>query len=210
LPSVLHNPALGGAYVLRPPKLPPSPEGAAPPAVYSEEEMRRACREAEEAGREAARSEFERMRADLEAETRSAVGVFTGAASALQGERVAVLEESAQQVVDLALRLARAVVRARIEADPGAVLPLVRELLQRAAAAGSLTIRLSPRDHAHLTANADSLPGIAGTEGLRLRADAAVPPGGCVLETEAGKLDARVETQWERIEEALRPGRNEE
>jgi flagellar biosynthesis/type III secretory pathway protein FliH len=162
------------------------------------------CTEARRQGREEAEAVFAQAKASLKAQTEQAVRELWQTAQALRQERCALLQEAAQGTVDLAFRVAQRVVRQEVGADPGVVVPLVRELLQRSAAASSLTIRLSPRDHAHLTAHLGAMPEAAGLEGLRLRVDTLISPGGCVVVSEEGSLDARIETQLERIETALR------
>jgi flagellar biosynthesis/type III secretory pathway protein FliH len=216
LPSVLYTPSVkDSTFILRAPALPLTPEEMAPPLVHTEEEMMRVRAEAERAGREAAAALFEEARRLLEAETRAAADALLETAASLRNDRRTLLEEAAVSVVELAYAVARRVIRREVESDPGLVVPLVRELLQRSAAAAELTVRLSERDYAHLVADKRSLVDKTGLEGLRLRVDSTVEPGGCVVETEAGSLDGRIETQLERIEEALleaarKPARAEE
>lgn len=211
MPNVLRTPPLReSAYFLRPPAPPPSPEDALPPAVYTEEEMTLARARAEEAGRAAARAVFDEACRALAETTEVAAGEMRDAARALREEQRALLTGAAEQVLDLAFEIGRRVVRSEIEADRDVVLPLVRELLQRVATAETVTVRLSARDHGHLLQHKSVLAEVSGLEGLRLRADAAVRDGGCVVETEAGSLDGQVETQLARIEEALRAARRVE
>lgn len=205
MPRVLQSPALaGGAFYLRPPELPPSPEEMAPPLLYTEAEVELERAAAARTARETALAEFETVQARLEGETRQAVADLLETARSLHRERQGLLLGAAEGTVELAFAVARRVLRREVECDPGAVLPLVHELLARGNASAALSIRLSPRDHAHLASCKDSLAEAAGLDGLRLRVDAAIAPGGCVVETEQGTLDGRLETQLERIEEALR------
>jgi flagellar assembly protein FliH len=204
LPSVLQNPKLeAAAFILRAPKLPPQAAQEAPPAVYSEEQMRVACEEAERTGAGTARASCEEALALMEERTAEVARDFLAAGRELSRERIRVLEGASRQVIDLAFTIAGTVLRKVIDLDSAAVVPLVRELLQRTASAGTITIRLAPREHAYLLGHAGTLPEASGLEGLRLRADSNISPGGCVLETEAGSLDGRLETQLERIAAAL-------
>ncbi len=202
MPSIVPRPAVGGGFYLRPPALAPWRGPAARP-VHSEEEFQAARREAERAGYEAARAQFEEERARIEAEGARAARGLCDAARNLAEARHDLLTGAAGFTVDLAFRIARRVLRREAAADPGSVLPVVRELLQRTAAASQILVRLSPADHGWLLAHMDELPEAGGMEGLRLRVDSSIEPGGCVVETEAGSLDARIDAQLERIEEAL-------
>jgi flagellar biosynthesis/type III secretory pathway protein FliH len=204
LPSILHNPAVrDGIYFLRPPA-PPASNGHELPVIYTEADLAAARAEGEAAGREAEQAALEQLRAEwAEQGQREAAGLVE-AAKALAAERTDLLTTSAEGLVELAFRIARTVLRREIEADPSSVVPVLRDLLSRTDTFGALTVRLSPRDHAAVQEMIESIPEAAGLEGLRLRSDPKITSGGCLLETEAGRLDGRLETQLERIEAALR------
>jgi flagellar assembly protein FliH len=204
LPRVLYKPALESAvFHLRAPA-PPAPvdEDALP--IYSERDLAGAVAQAEERGRAAARADLAGLRAEIEAQGRREAAGLLAAAKSLRGERAALLTEATEGVVELAFAIARTVLRREVEADPLAVVPLVRELLQRSASAGGLVVRLAPRDHEAIARHLTALPEAKGMEGLRLRSDPQITPGGCLVEAEEGRLDGRIETQLERIEAALR------
>jgi len=202
LPSVLHKPALKGGYYLRPPDL--SAEMRIAPAervVLSMPDLEQMRIEALDEGRMQAAEELAEAQAQAHAAARSLIAL----AGSLQQERRRVLEDAGEVIVSIAYRIAGKILRRSVEQDPLAVIPLVRELLQRSAMHGSLTVRLSPPDYACLKANLDQVPEAAAMEGLRLRPDPAVSPGGCAVETEAGRLDGLLETQLERVAEVLLP-----
>jgi flagellar biosynthesis/type III secretory pathway protein FliH len=199
---VLSRPALERrAFVLRPPA---TAEGSG--AFLTDEDLLRVREEAANCAEQRVRSDFEAWGRGLEERTESAAGDLLQAARGLRDARAKFLEDAADEVVLLAFAVARRVLRREVEADPEVALPLVRELLQRAAAGTHVTVRLSPRDHAVLSA-ADALPESAGLDGVHFRLDAAITSGGVLVETAAGGLDGRIETQLELIEEALRAPR---
>jgi len=204
LPSVLHKPTVRGGYYLRPPDL--SAEMLVAPAervVLSLPELERMRSEAMVQGRVQAEENLAAVREQAQ----SAASALLLLADSLAAEHRRVLENAAEEVVSLAYRIAEKILRRAVEQDPSAVIPLVRDLLQRSATHTSLTVRLSPPDHAFLKANLEPVPEAAAIEGLRLRPDPSVRPGGCVVETEAGRFDGLLETQLERIAEVLFPNR---
>jgi len=205
LPNILPQPPIRpGAFRLRPPVLPPQAWARPARPVYSEEEMERIRSRAERTGEEKARASWSEERSRNEAEKRRVIAHCLTLAHEIESARRSLLEEAAEKTCDLAFAVAARVLRREAAADPAAVVPQVRELLQRAAAADSLTLRLSSRDHALLTSHPELLPEANGLTGLRLRADSSVADGGCLLETEAGGLDARLETQLEILQTAVR------
>jgi flagellar biosynthesis/type III secretory pathway protein FliH len=202
LSSVLSRPEMERrAYVIHP----PAATGGTG-AFYSDEELLRVREEAAQTAAQRTRTDFEEWGRGLEERTAGAAAGLFAVARELRDARRMLLEEAADQVVALAFAVARRVLRREVEADPEAALPIVRELLQRAAAGTEVTVRLSPRDHAILTAH-DALPEASGLGGLHFRLDNSISPGGALVETSAGGLDGRLETQLELLEEALRAPR---
>jgi flagellar assembly protein FliH len=83
-----------------------------------------------------------------------------------------------------------------------AVAAIVREVVARVKQEEAILVRLHPQDCALLRAlGADSGKALAFR--AELVADDKVALGGCIVETEGGLLDGRIETQIERLRGAL-------
>ena len=110
-------------------------------------------------------------------------------------------ESMAQEIMDLALDIARQMVRSALEADPVLVLAVVREAIESLPHTYQHpTLALNPQD-AHLVREmlAQEYPG----EVWRIVEDAQIERGGCRLETSSTDIDARMESRWQRIVTAL-------
>lgn len=113
----------------------------------------------------------------------------------LAGLRERLFREREEEMVHLALAVARQVVGRELKSDPG----LIRGLLQQAFHA------LSQRDGLRLHLHPGDLEVLseAAREGwppeVELVADASLTPGGFRLETGVGDLDGTLETRWERV-----------
>jgi flagellar assembly protein FliH len=85
---------------------------------------------------------------------------------------------------------------------------LVQEAAGRVAGAERVTVRLHPGDMAALqTAGAlDTV--LAPQQSVHWAADKSIALGGCLIETDGGTLDARLETQVERLRAALLAARD--
>ncbi len=103
-------------------------------------------------------------------------------------------------VVTLALEVARKLVRREVEHDPALLVAWVRDAAERLHAATELVVRVNPEDLERLHASGVDLE----RAGMRLRwvADPAVE-GGCVVECEAGVVDASLQTQLRTLRERL-------
>jgi flagellar assembly protein FliH len=112
--------------------------------------------------------------------------------------RFAELESGgAEQVLQLALAIARQVVRRDVEVDEAAVLPALREAVS--AVIDQQThprVHLNPQDLEHLRADieADGL-----FKGCRLIPDPSIRRGGCRVETAHSDVDATLESRWQRV-----------
>ena len=89
-----------------------------------------------------------------------------------------------------------------IEVDPSAMVDIAREALEAARArAGVVTLRVHPDDWAAVEAARPVLASrLARAVELRLVPDAAVGRHGCVVDSPAGRLDARLESQLAALE----------
>jgi flagellar biosynthesis/type III secretory pathway protein FliH len=80
-----------------------------------------------------------------------------------------------------------------------AVVAMVRKVMEQLPERRALSIHLSPSDHALLEADAQLAP----LGGVKLVPDERVDIGGCIVETDAGSLDGRLETQLAGLRDLL-------
>lgn len=80
---------------------------------------------------------------------------------------------------------------------------LVHEAAAHAAGAQQVTVRLHPGDLAALQAAGGMEGALASGARVQWVADKSIELGGCVVETDGGTLDARLETQVERLRATL-------
>lgn len=173
-----------------------SPAGASPvsPAEIERQAYREGFARGERDGRAAAARQVEPVLAGLQQLVES-----------LEAGRQKLRREAEQEVVALALAVARKVVGQALASDAAALAGIVREAVGRTEASGSIQVRMHPDDLQRLReAHAGAAALLAGTEHVRFEADPAVEGGGCLVETDFGQIDARVATQFQAIEEAFR------
>ena len=87
--------------------------------------------------------------------------------------------------------------------EPSVAVAAVREAIRCSRERGRLLIRVAPEDFKLLSSYRAELLEGASTSDVELVADEQVKCGGCVLEGASGTLDARLETQMQRLREAL-------
>jgi flagellar assembly protein FliH len=87
--------------------------------------------------------------------------------------------------------------------SPDGIRVLVHEAAAHAAGAQQVTVRLHPGDLAALQAAGGMDGALASGASVQWAADKSIELGGCVVETDGGTLDARLETQVERLRATL-------
>ncbi len=116
--------------------------------------------------------------------------------------RFAELESAgADAAFDLAVEIARQVVRREVDVSRDAVLAPLREAI--ALVIDQQThprVHLHPRDLDLVRADLDA---DGAFKGCRFIADAGVARGGCRIETHQGEIDAQLATRWRRVLAAL-------
>lgn len=120
-------------------------------------------------------------------------------------QRDRLLERTENAVLQLAVAIARRILRTELTARPEAMLDIVRTCLSQVKESTRVVVRVHPADEQILRTQEERLQEAMGRFGAwELRGDAQVSRGGCLIETDFGTLDGRVESQLEEIERALR------
>ncbi|HYE91947.1 MAG TPA: type III secretion system stator protein SctL [Terriglobales bacterium] len=99
------------------------------------------------------------------------------------------------ELIRLATGIARKIVGAELRAAPETIVQIVREALAAGRQGREIVVRVHPSAVAHVRAALSHEIHVKGAE--------SVDPGGCVVESEFGVVDAQLETQLRVIERAL-------
>jgi type III secretion protein L len=122
------------------------------------------------------------------------------AEAALARDRI--LREAERDVVALALAVARKVLGRELATAPETVADLAAAALGEARDRREVVLRVSPTDAPEIRARGARLAALTRAP-LEIREDPSLERGAAVVDTEAGRIDARVEAQLEAIARAL-------
>jgi flagellar assembly protein FliH len=135
---------------------------------------------------------------------KTALPAFEQAVQALRLERDRWLTIWESAAVKLSAAIAEKIVRHELARQPDLKVAMIREALQLAAGQPHLRLRLHSQDFTLLqSCGHDALGQLANVGEIEFIEDESIYPGGCVIETRHGVLDARLETQIARITEEL-------
>jgi flagellar assembly protein FliH len=105
-----------------------------------------------------------------------------------------------EDLVHLAVAIARRILRRELCVDPEALTGVVRAAIDQAEARQVHRLRVGPADQAAIERLLASMPLPSAIEVV---ADPSLDPGAAVLETARGKVDASVETQLQEVDRGL-------
>jgi flagellar assembly protein FliH len=131
----------------------------------------------------------------------SAMAAAAEQLQAMRGDAAASVEPAA---VELALRIAEQALGAWLVADRGVVVEVVRGALRRLVERDRVLILVNPDDLEIVRDHAVRLVGeLGGIEHCEVQAERRVRPGGAIVRTAEGEVDATLETKLARAREVL-------
>ena len=125
--------------------------------------------------------------------------------------REKIYEKSENELVKLALVVSRSIIHQELTLSKEVVLNTIKSVLRNTVGIGRLKIRISPLDIDFIRRNnTDILRSIDGLKSITLEEDTSIIRGGCVIETDFGDIDARIENQIEELDRVLKTSLREE
>jgi len=112
-----------------------------------------------------------------------------------------------REVVKLAIEVAKKIVHREIQADRDIIQTLVKVALSHVADKSAVTVHLHPIDYNYLLEHrAELTRGAEDGRDIVLLADKSIDRGGCLIETECGDIDARIEEEFRELERSFFEG----
>ena len=115
----------------------------------------------------------------------------------IESLRATVTRRAERDMVLLALEIAKKIVHREVRVDHEIALTLARVALSRVHSRATAKVRLNPDDAEFISSQMDRLESNAAIE---IVPDRSVSRGGCLVETEMGDIDARIEKQFAEVE----------
>jgi type III secretion protein L len=108
------------------------------------------------------------------------------------------------QVIPIALKAAKKIVAKELESHPDTIVDIVMQALAPLTQNRRFTIYVNKIDKEALEAEKPRLKNILEhVQSLVIQERADVSPGGCIIETESGIINATIENQWRALESAF-------
>ena len=118
--------------------------------------------------------------------------------------REEILQDTESQIVELVILMARKVVKILSENQKNVVMANVLAALKKVKTRGNVTLRVNLEDVKLTTANVDEfIKHVENVKGITVLEDTTVDRGGCVVETDFGAIDARIQSQLSELENKI-------
>lgn len=115
-----------------------------------------------------------------------------------------IIRESEPFLIELATSVAEKILQRELTLSPEWVVQMTKTVLSRKREKGLITLCVSPKYYAYIQdARDELLLAVDSQAELQILPDATVRDHGCVVRTEFGSIDARVDTQLKEIKHAL-------
>ncbi len=162
--------------------------------------IRQAEEEAESIRSQAVEDGKREGKAEAAAKIREALTLINDAVK----EKKKILEDAGPEILRLAIKVAEQIIRSEVSLHRDVCLNIVAEAIARVSDREQIIVRVNREDSEFLKKYKDRLAGILdGVRSFSILEDQTVEPGGCVIETSLGFIDARIGTKLKSIEEAL-------
>lgn len=109
-----------------------------------------------------------------------------------------------KEVVNLAIAIAEKIVKHEVSIKKDTILNVLKQAVNKIVDSDKIKIRLNPSDLQFLNAQNNEYPNLVDDmQDMTFEEDATILSGGCLIETKLGDIDARINKQFEAVEEAF-------
>lgn len=116
-----------------------------------------------------------------------------------------IIKDAESEILRLALKVAEQIIRSEVSLHRDVCLNIVSEAISRVSDREQILIRVNRDDVEHVKKYKDRIAGIVdGVKSLSILEDSHVEPGGAIIETNLGYVDARISTKLKAIEESFK------
>ena len=145
------------------------------------------------------------------AEVDAAIAAMSAALAEVANVREQLLSDLERDAAELALSLTEQVLAGALDVEPERVIDVARNALRRVTERRHVVLVVSPDDLEILNDSVKTLQGeLGGIETCDVQSDRRVGRGGVILRTDAGEIDAKIETGLERAREIIAAALNED
>lgn len=143
---------------------------------------------------------FKQAYADRKEEIENYISVFAELVNSIQNIKPELVHQNEAHLVKLTYQIASRLLYSHIEEDPNVVLPVIEKSIEAAQADEEINLYISPSQYQTIKEIQDSSERkFDFLKNVKLLPSDDIAPGGCVVETNYGEIDARVEERVKKM-----------
>jgi flagellar biosynthesis/type III secretory pathway protein FliH len=144
-------------------------------------------------------------RQDVQQQFASILASFQQATEEIVNLRHEVLRQAEEDVVTLALQLARKIIHREAQSSRDVLAAILRRALPYVVESEEVVVHVNPADLEQTQdLPQDLMHSLRTIRHVTIKGDETIGRGGCVVESAFGEIDARIETQFEELEQRFR------
>ncbi|MFN3996078.1 MAG: FliH/SctL family protein, partial [bacterium] len=122
--------------------------------------------------------------------------------------RTNLFKEMEKEFIEFVFLVAEKVINKKIQEEPNIVISYLKELLTKVERSKNLTIWVNPNELEEVRGHKQQLTYmLEDVENLNIIPDERIEVGGCIIETNFGKIDSRISTKLEVLKEIVLRGK---
>lgn len=118
-------------------------------------------------------------------------------------ESTAVADKLAEEAAKLAVAISGSVINEQIKLEPSLIKNIALTAIQESVIGDTVTVVVNPEDEKALKSSLGQLKQIAGGAGIAIETDSSFSRGSCLVRTDFGEIDARIEALLESVSQRL-------
>ncbi len=140
-------------------------------------------------------------------EARQVVASLSGLIADITNQRHQMLAEAKERILDIILKVSRRLTFTAAEIDPEITMSIINGTIDQLLDKRSIKVKVHPDHLPELEQHIDKFKGNhTAIKEFEIEPDPRIRVGGCFIETPAGDIDARLESMYEVIKQALLEG----
>lgn len=120
-------------------------------------------------------------------------------------EKKEILKKAEFQIIDLSVELAKRILEADVSIDKSVIVKIAKKAISKVTEAERIKLRVNPADIEEVKNHFDEISSYGGgISHIGIISDPKVERGGCLIDSEAGSVDAQISVQLEEYQKALK------
>lgn len=114
------------------------------------------------------------------------------------------IKSAEKEIVELSVYIAEKIINTEVNKSDDYIINIIKDAMERVVSKDDVILRLSPEDYITVTSNKKYwVTKIKGLGEIKIEEDTAMEPGGCIIDTPYGMMDAGMSVRMDKIQKAI-------